>query len=131
MSGRPRVVIALVVASLLAVILVYNGFVNSGTLLVSVGQLRANVDGAAHKTVTLTGTVVTASGHSSPLQFVLKDDGSAATVPVSYSGSIPDAFKPTRHVILSGRLVDGTFVGQADSLLTKCPSKYSSGGTGK
>ena len=130
MSGRPRVVIALVVASLLAVILVYNGFVNSGTLLVSVAQLRSNVDGAAHKTVTLTGTVVSASGHSSPLRFVLRDDGSTVTVPVSYSGSIPDAFKPTRHVIVSGRLVDGTFVGQADSLLTKCPSKYSSGGTG-
>ena len=34
MTGRPRLVIALVVASLLAVFLVYQGFVNSGTLLV-------------------------------------------------------------------------------------------------
>jgi cytochrome c-type biogenesis protein CcmE len=130
MPGRPRLVIALVVASLLAVILVYNGFVSSGTLLVSVSQLRADRDGAAHKTVTLTGTVVAANGTQSPLRFVLRDDGSTATVPVAYRGSVPDAFKVTRHIIVTGKLADGVFVAQPDSLLTKCPSKYSSGGTG-
>ncbi|HYX83690.1 MAG TPA: cytochrome c maturation protein CcmE [Gaiellales bacterium] len=130
MTGRPRLVVALVVASLLAVILVYNGFVNAGTLLVSVAQLKSNRDGAAHKTVTLTGTVVHASGRDSPLRFVLKDDGSPLTVPVSYRGSVPDAFKASRHIIITGRLEDGVFVGQPDTLLTKCPSKYSSGGSG-
>jgi cytochrome c-type biogenesis protein CcmE len=130
MAGRPRLVIALVVASLLAVFLVYQGFVSTGTLLVSVSQLRTDQDGAAHKKVNLTGVVLTASGTSSPLRFVLQDDGSSATVPVSYSGSVPDAFKPTRHIIVTGRMQDGVFVGEPDSLLTKCPSKYSSGGSG-
>ena len=130
MTGRPRLVIALVVASLLAVFLVYQGFVCSGTLLVSVSQLRTDRDGAAHKKVTLTGVVVQASGTSSPLQFVLRDDSSAATVPVDYRGSVPDAFKTTRHVIVSGQMRNGVFVAEPDTLLTKCPSKYSSGGSG-
>jgi cytochrome c-type biogenesis protein CcmE len=123
-------VIALVVASLLAVFLVYQGFVSTGTLLVSVSQLNSDRDGAAHKEVNLTGVVVTASGTDSPLRFVLKDDATRATVPVAYTGSVPDAFKPTRHVIVTGRMQDGVFVGEPDSLLTKCPSKYSSGGSG-
>jgi cytochrome c-type biogenesis protein CcmE len=97
---------------------------------VSVSQLQADRDGAAHKKVNLTGVVVTASGSDSPLRFVLKDDATAATVPVSYTGSVPDAFKPTRHVIVTGTMRDGIFVGQPDSLLTKCPSKYSAGGSG-
>jgi cytochrome c-type biogenesis protein CcmE len=130
MTGRPRLVIALVVGSLLAVFLVYQGFVSTGTLLVSVSQLQADRDGAAHKKVNLTGVVVTASGSDSPLRVVLKDDATAATVPVSYTGSVPDAFKPTRHVIVTGTMRDGIFVGQPDSLLTKCPSKYSAGGSG-
>jgi hypothetical protein len=33
-------------------------------------------------------------------------------------------------VIVTGKLVDGTFVAQPDSLVTKCPSKYSGGGGG-
>jgi cytochrome c-type biogenesis protein CcmE len=130
MTGRPRLVVALVVASLLAIFLVYQGFVSAGTLLVSVSQLRADRDGAAHKRVTLTGVVVQTSGTSSPLRFVLKDDASAARVPVAYRGSVPDAFKTTRHVIVSGRLHGGVFVAERDSLLTKCPSKYSAGGSG-
>jgi hypothetical protein len=58
MSPRPRLVIALVVGSLLAVFLAYQALFSSGTLLVSVAQLRDNRDGAAKKQVTLTGTVV-------------------------------------------------------------------------
>jgi len=130
MTGRPRLVIALVVASLLAVFLVYQGFVSAGTLLVSVSQLRSDRDGAAHKKVTLTGVVVQTSGTTSPMRFVLKDDGAPVTVPVSYHGSVPDAFKTTRHIIVTGQLRGGVFVAEPDTLLTKCPSKYSSGGSG-
>ena len=129
MSPRPRLVVALVVGSLLAIFLAYQALFSSGTLLVSVAQLRDDADGAAQKRVTLTGTVVRAS-RGRPMRFVLRDEASAQTVPVSYTGSVPDAFKTSRRVIVTGRLVDGVFVAQPDSLLTKCPSKYSSGGSG-
>ena len=42
-------VVALVVGSLLAVFLAYQALFNSGTLLVSVAQLRSDADGAAQK----------------------------------------------------------------------------------
>ena len=129
MSPRPRLVVALVVGSLLAVFLAYQALFNSGTLLVSVAQLRSDADGAATKQVTLTGMVVRATRNGSPMRFVLRDESTAQTVPVSYKGSVPDAFKASRRVIVTGRLVDGVFVAQPDSLLTKCPSKYTSGGS--
>jgi cytochrome c-type biogenesis protein CcmE len=129
MSPRPRLVVALVVGSLLAVFLAYQALFNSGTLLVSVAQLRSDADGAATKQVTLTGTVVRATRNGSPLRFVLRDESTSQTVPVSYRGSVPDAFKASRRVIVTGKLEHGVFVAQPDSLLTKCPSKYSSGGT--
>jgi cytochrome c-type biogenesis protein CcmE len=129
MSPRPRLVVALVVGSLLTVFLAYQALFNSGTLLVSVAQLRHDTDGAAQKQVTLTGTVVRASRTATPMRFVLRDESSRQTVPVSYRGSVPDAFKTSRRVIVTGRLKDGVFMAQPDSLLTKCPSKYSSGGS--
>jgi len=72
---------------------------------------------------------VRASRTSDPMRFVLRDESSAQTVAVSYRGSVPDAFKTSRRVIVTGRLENGVFVAQPDSLLTKCPSKYSSGGS--
>ena len=129
MSPRPRLVVALVVGSLLAVFLAYQALFNSGTLLVSVAQLRNDTAGAARKQVTLTGMVVRASHTGSPMRFVLRDESSRQTVPVSYTGSVPDAFQTSRRVIVTGRLEHGVFVGQPDTLLTKCPSKYTSGGS--
>ena len=131
MTGRPRLVIALLVASLLSVFLVYNTFAGASTLIVSVAQLRANADGSASKTVTLAGTVVHSSGSGDtfrdPLRFTLVDFKTHATVTVVYVGTVPDAFQKGRSVIVNGRLEHGVFMGQRDSLLTKCPSHYTPG----
>jgi cytochrome c-type biogenesis protein CcmE len=136
MTAAPRLVIALAVASLLAVFLVYQVARGSGQLIVTVSQLRADKDGAAKKTVQLTGTAVSCEGVScgaaqAPFTMVVRDEASHQTVPVSYgSGSVPDAFKQGRRIIITGHMADGRFVAQADSLVTKCPSKYSGGGGG-
>lgn len=135
MTARPRLVIALSVASLLAVFLVYQ-LVHGSQLIVTVAQLRAGQDGAATRTVQLTGTAVSCvgtscSGAQAPFTMVLKDDGSSQTVPVAYeSGAVPDAFREGRHVIVTGHMVGDRFVANPDSLVTKCPSKYSGGGGG-
>ena len=76
-----------------------------------------------------TDPVISATGHGSPMRFVLRDESTRQTVPVAYTGSVPDAFKTSRRVIVTGRLEHGVFVAQPDSLLTKYPSKYSSGGS--
>ena len=49
---------------------------------------------------------------------------SAARVPVSYRGSVPDLFRTGREVVVEGTLRDGTFVAKPGTLSTKCPSKY-------
>jgi cytochrome c-type biogenesis protein CcmE len=43
---------------------------------------------------------------------------------VVYTGTKPDLFRAGREVYLHGRLENGVFVGERDSLVTKCPSKY-------
>ena len=55
---------------------------------------------------------------------VVDRDGSHS-VPVSYTGTVPDPFREGREVIVTGKLEDGTFVAEHDSLVTKCPSKFS------
>ncbi len=45
------------------------------------------------------------------------------TMPVLYTGVVPDTFKSDADVVVTGQLgADGTFV--ASDLLAKCPSKY-------
>ena len=44
---------------------------------------------------------------------------------VAYKGVVPDLFKPGCEVVVEGRLGDGG-VFQAETLLTKCASKYDS-----
>ena len=58
------------------------------------------------------------------MRFRLRDIGGATTIPVAYTGSVPDLFGVGKHVFVSGRLEHGVFVAQPGSLVTKCPSKY-------
>jgi cytochrome c-type biogenesis protein CcmE len=46
-------------------------------------------------------------------------------VPVLYKGSVPDLFRTDRDVVVDGRLRNGVFVAVPNTLVTKCPSKYS------
>src|SRR5207245_9623497 len=67
----------------------------------------------------------------SRLRFSVRNRNGTASVPVLYSGVLPDPFRDGREVIDSGRMRDGAFVGQRDSLVTKCPSKFQDKPTGK
>ena len=49
---------------------------------------------------------------------------SKQTVTVLYTGSVSDQFRVGRDVSVKGELRNGVFVAQRDSLVTKCPSKY-------
>ncbi len=116
-----RLVIALSVAAVLAVFLVYTS-ISGATPSLKPSQL------AGHSgDVTLVGNVigpVTGDAHAGGLHFQLRDIGGTATVPVVYTGTVPDLFRANRHVVVSGKLSEGTFVAQPGSLITKCPSKY-------
>jgi cytochrome c-type biogenesis protein CcmE len=121
--GSPaRLVIALSVAAVLAVFLLYTSIAGGGTPSLRPSQL------AGHQgRVSLMGQVVgTPSGdaHAAGLRFRLRDVKGMTTVPVVYKGSVPDLFKTGRDVVVDGRLRNGVFVAVPNTLVTKCPSKY-------
>ncbi len=119
-----RLLIALSVAAVLAVFLLYTSLAGGTLKALKPSQLRADSG-----KVELSGIVlgpVTGDSHSpGGLHFRLRDRAGKATVPVVYTGSTPDLFRAGREVYLNGELRHGTFVGEPGSLVTRCPSKYS------
>ncbi len=117
-----RLVIALSIAVLLAAGLVYTSFSASTEAKEPSQLLSSNSTG----TYELTGTVVPGSiQHAGDeLDFRISDRDGSDPIPVSYTGTVPDPFRDGREVIVTGKLQDGTFVGERDSLVTKCPSKF-------
>jgi cytochrome c-type biogenesis protein CcmE len=118
-----RLVVALSAAVLLAAGLVYTSFSAS-----SDARTPSELAGAEGGNYELTGMVADGSveHRGSQLDFVIADrDDPSATIPVTYTGQIPDPFREGREVIVSGTVKDGTFVAEKDSLITKCPSKFS------
>ena len=118
-----RLGIALGTAVVLAATLVYVSF-SASSEAKSPSEVLAAGPGSSYEVY---GTVVEDSvKHSgSDLEFEIEDrDSGSEKVPVSYSGTVPDPFREGREVIITGELQDGTLVGERDSLITKCPSKF-------
>jgi cytochrome c-type biogenesis protein CcmE len=121
--GSPaRLVVALSVAALLAVFLVYVSIAGGGTPSLAPSELKGRSG-----EVSLAGKVVGPVRRNSTerrLRFTLRDVKGTATVPVVYTGSVPDMFRSGRDISLKGELRNGTFVGKPGTMITKCPSKY-------
>jgi cytochrome c-type biogenesis protein CcmE len=116
-------VIALSVAAALAVFLLYTSLAGGAVPALEPGQL-AGREGK----VALAGKVSAIAGGNARgegLRFTLRDLEGPSTVEVLYTGSVPDLFREDRHVFLEGELQDDVFVAEPNSLVTKCPSKYS------
>jgi cytochrome c-type biogenesis protein CcmE len=120
-TSPARLVIALGVAAMLAVFLVYTALAG-GT-----PQLRPSELNGRTGEVSLVGKVVgkvEGNARESGLRFRLRDVEGTAAVPVVYRGSVPDLFRSGRDISLRGELRNGTFMGEPGTLVTKCPSKY-------
>ena len=118
-----RLALALSIAALLAVFLLYTSIAGGGTPSLRPSQLEGHKD-----RVTLSGKVVgpvTGNAEEGGLHFRMRDVKGAASVAVLYRGSVPDMFRVGRDISLDGRLQKGVFVGVKNTLVTKCPSKYS------
>jgi cytochrome c-type biogenesis protein CcmE len=116
---RLRLFVALGVAVLLASALVYTSFSASS----DAAKPSEIEEGRSYK---LTGKVVAGSvaRDGDELRFRVRDRDGTQSVPVTYAGVVPDPFREGREVILAGTLQSGTFVAERDSLVTKCPSKF-------
>ena len=119
---RVRLVTALTIALLLAGALVYTTFSAASPERIP-SQLSTAQAGQSYK---LGGTVVAGSVRRTPdsMTFQVRDPKGPAKVKVSYTGSVPDPFREGREVIVTVRKQGDGFVGQRDSLVTKCPSKF-------
>ncbi len=120
---RARLIVALTLALTLAGALVYTSFASSTEASTPSQVMRASEPGRSYE---LTGKVVDGSvkREGDALRFRIRDRTGSASVPVRYVGAVPDPFRDGREVIVSGALQAGTFVAERDSLITKCPSKF-------
>jgi cytochrome c-type biogenesis protein CcmE len=120
---RVRLVASLGVAVLLLTALIYKSFTASSET-VSPSQLLSNAQSG--QSYQLTGKVVDGSIHKAGdvTSFKVRDRTGRASVPVRYGSGVPDTFKDGREIILTVRKQGVDFVGQRDSLVTKCPSKF-------
>lgn len=117
--------VALGAAVLLSAALIYTSFTAS-TEAKEPSQLLGAAPGTSYD---MTGTVVRGSVHQNgdSLRFRVADregEGSGRSIPVTYTGTIPDPFRGGREIVLTGQVQRGTFVGQPNTLVTKCPSKF-------
>ena len=117
-----RLVVALGAAVLLAGGLMLTSF-TADTPATTPSKLLAQKGSGDY---TLTGKVVDGSvkRQGDTLRFAIRDRAGTASVPVTYTGVVPDPFRDGREVIVDGKLEGGTFVAERDSLVTKCPSKF-------
>lgn len=122
---RIRLVVALTAALLAASALIYTSF-SAGSDEQTAGQL---LDGAvAGKTYTLAGTVKDGSVRRADgvLWFSVRDPHRPVSVRVRYTGIVPDPFREGRGVMVKVRRGGSgdLFVGEKDTMVTKCPSKF-------
>jgi cytochrome c-type biogenesis protein CcmE len=118
-----RLVVALSVAVLLASALVYTSF-SASSEAKEPSQLLSAAPGTSYD---VTGKVVPGSirHDGQELRFRVVDrEGGGPALPVTYSGTVPDPFRGGREIVLTGEVEDGTFIGERDTLVTKCPSKF-------
>jgi len=121
-----RLTVALSAALLLASALIYTSF-SAGRDELTAGQLIRRAQPG--RSYLLAGTVLPGSVRregGDVLLFRVRDPKLDVSVPVRYTGIVPDPFAAGRGVVVAVQEDPGspTFIGQQNSLTTKCPSKY-------
>jgi cytochrome c-type biogenesis protein CcmE len=125
-----RLIVALGAAVVLASALIYTSFSAASPALTPSQLVRLVQPG---RTYQLTGTVENGSVHreGAVLRFGVEDRAGGTAIPLTYTGTVPDPFREGREVIVTVEKRDGKYVGERDSLITKCPSKYKTAPAGE
>jgi cytochrome c-type biogenesis protein CcmE len=119
-----RMTFALTSAILLASALIWTSF-SAGRDELTAGQLLTREQPG--RSYILAGTVGSMHQEGTGLVFTVRDPKLPESVTVDYTGIVPDPMAVGRGVLVdvTAPKTRGTvFVGQNDSLTTKCPSKY-------
>jgi len=107
--------------------LVYHALGSSMAYFVTVGELQTSTTDMTGRQLRVGGNVENGSiqqaGVGQEMHFVVTDG--THTLPVTYSGTVPDIFADGVEVVVEGTMQpDGSIV--ANNVLTKCPSKFQS-----
>lgn len=118
-----RLVIALAVATVLAVFLLYSAVAGNSTPTLTPSQVAAHT-GVLAVVGAVVGPVRGDSHSAGGLRFGVKNiQGRSGVVQVVYHGQAPPPlFKVGRSVVVTGRYAAGRLAGS--EIVTKCPSKY-------
>jgi cytochrome c-type biogenesis protein CcmE len=118
-----RLTVALTAALLLASALVYTSFAAGRVELTASQLVRQAKPGQSY---ILAGTVLSGSvrHEGDALLFRVRDPKLRLSVPVRYTGPVPDPFAAGRGVLVTVHPRGSAFIGEPNSLTTKCPSKY-------
>ena len=122
---NPKLLIIAGVLLLTIGFLVYNALGSSMQYFVTVGELQSSGKNLTGQELRVGGNVqagtIQHDGFGGQLHFMLTDG--SHSLPVSYSGTVPDIFSEQVEVVAEGKIgPDGTLV--ASQLLTKCPSRF-------
>src|SRR3954468_3643492 len=125
MRSPARLVVALGVAAVLSIFLLYTAVAGNSTPTLTPSQLGHHTGKLA--IVGVVAAPLRGDSHSTGgLRFGLRNiDGKGGVVRVVYHGdNPPPLFKVGRNVVVSGSYEHGRLAG--DEVVTKCPSKYTS-----
>ncbi len=115
--GIPGLVVAACVGYL-----IYSASGGASEYYLTVSELRSHASGGDVRVAGVVQDDVQKSDGGLHVTFTEKD--STASMPVDYSGTLPDIFRPGITVVAEGALgADGVF--HARTLLAKCPSRFS------
>lgn len=122
---NPKLLVAATVLMLAVGFLVFNAMGSSMAYFQTIGELRASGMDATGERVRVSGDVVPGSikrvGLADEIRFTVTDG--EQTMDMVYSEVVPDIFNDDVEVVAEGRVgSDGVF--QAETLLTKCPSRF-------
>ena len=115
--GIPGVVVAACVGYL-----IYSASGGSSVYYLTVSQLRTQAPAGDVRVAGVVQDDVQKSAGGLHVTFTEKD--ATASLPVEYTGTLPDIFQPGITVVAEGRMgKDGIF--HARTVLAKCPSRFS------
>jgi cytochrome c-type biogenesis protein CcmE len=119
-----RLVVALAVAGVLAVFLLYTAVAGHSTPSLAPSQLAGHPGVSVAVVGAVVGPIAGDSHSAGGLRFGVRDIGKKGpVVPVVYRGEDPPPlFAVGRHVVVSGTYANGRVAGTG--IVTKCPSKY-------
>ncbi len=126
---RTRLIAALSAALVLAGVLAYTSF-SAAAQVRSPSQLASATSGRSYQ---VTGKVLpgyTQDGTVLNFRLIDRSGSSPTAIAVRYTGEVPDPFKAGREVIVTVQKSGNGFIGQKDSLITKCPSKFATAPAG-